>query len=129
MRKVVSLQLTEVSASGILTITYDKIGSLISSQLFGGTTTFARYVVRSIGAWGAAGDGTAVSIVDEKYGITCVDTGSFAYRPKVGLHFPPSTRSINSTSSTGTFCTINTAPDEANVNALLKVEVWTVATF
>jgi hypothetical protein len=129
MRRVVSLQLTETSAAGTLTVSFDTIAGLLSKQLFGGTTTFARYVIYSIAAWGAAGDGTALSIIDETYGITAVDTGSFAFRPKVGIFFPPSTRTVRSTSSTGSFCTISTAPDEANINALIKVEVWTLAEF
>jgi hypothetical protein len=129
MKRDISLVLTGTSAGGTASITYEVLGGLIDKQLFGGTTAFARYVVQSVKVWGAPGDGTAIHLTDELYGIGCVDSGSFSMRPKVGIYYPPSTRQVKSTSSTGTLCVIGTAVDASNYIALILVTVWTIPGF
>jgi hypothetical protein len=129
MKRDINLVLTDTSAAGTASITYEKISTLIQKQLFAGTTAFARYVVTSIKVWGAPGDGTAIHLTDELYGIGCVDSGSYSARPKVGIEYPPSTRQVKSTSSTGTFCTIGTAVDASNYSAHIAVTVWTIPGF
>jgi hypothetical protein len=129
MKRTITLVLTGTSAASTATITYDTIGGLIDKQLFGGTTAFARYVVKSVRVWGAPGDGTAIHITDSLYGIGCVDSGSYADRPKVGIYYPPSTRQVKSTSTTGDLVTLGTATDASNYIALITVAVWTIPTF
>jgi hypothetical protein len=129
MKRDISLVLTDTSAAGTFSITFERIATLIQKQLFAGTTTFARYVITSVKVWGAPGDGTAIHLTDELYGIGCVDSGSYSARPKVGIDYPPTTRPVKSTSSTGTQSVIGTAVDASNITAHIAVTVWTIPGF
>lgn len=123
----VNLMLTQTSAAGTYTLTGSVLKTLIDDQLYASTTAFARYTINSIRAWGQAGTGVAISIADEKYGITAADTGSYTFRPKVGLFFPPHIRTPTSTSSTDTVATFTLSPDAANFCVLTNVTIWTVS--
>jgi hypothetical protein len=125
LSRTINILITDTSASGTYNLTYGNLGTRISSQLFAATTTFFRYTVNSVRVWGAAGE-SAVSITDEFYGIASADTGSYSDRPKVGIAYPPVTRTVHSSASTGTIVTAGTTPDESNLTIMVNVTVWTV---
>jgi len=129
MKRTINLLLTETSSAGVAKVSYSTMKDLIAKQLFGNTSTFARYVVNSVKIWGSAGDSTAISLTDVKYGISSVDSGSFSRPPKVGLFFPAATQDVHSTSTTGDMISLTTTPDNANFTMCANITVWTSAAY
>jgi hypothetical protein len=127
MKRTINIQQNSTSAAGTATLSAESLKSLIESQCFAGTTAFYRYVVNSITAWGQPGTPASISIEDSIYGIVSTDSGTYSARPAVGISFPPSTRSVRSSSATGNIATLATAPDEAAFTVHYNITVWTVA--
>jgi len=126
-RRTLNILWTETSAAGTLTLSYATLLALIREQCFGNTTVALYYFINSIRGWGSAGDCHALSLTDAYYKTSSFDTGSYAFRPKVGLYFPSTVRALHFATTTGDVCTFNTTPDESNVSVLINVTVWTTA--
>jgi len=126
-RRTVNILWTDTTAAGSISLTYTKLLALIREQCFGNTTLALYYFINSIRAWGPAGDSTSLSITDSSYKTSSFDTGSFAFRPKVGLYFPATVRPVHFATSTGDICLITTDPEESNVSVLINVTVWSAA--
>jgi hypothetical protein len=127
MKRTINIQENSTSAAGTATLSAESLKTLIETQCFGGTTAFYRYVVNSITAWGQPGTPASISIEDSIYGIVSTDSGTYSARPAVGIFYPPSTRTVRSSSATGNIATLATAPDEAAFTVHYNITVWTVA--
>ena len=126
-KRTLNVMITETSAAGTLSISATNLTTVIQSQCLGGSTAFFRYVINNVKVWGGAGDGVAVTVLDELYGISSFDVGTYSRLPRVGLYFPPSTRQIKSKDSSDNLINVSTAPDAASVTILFNLTLWTIA--
>jgi hypothetical protein len=129
MKRDITIFLTDASSAGAYKLQYPALTTAIRAQLFASATVFFRYVIVSVRAWGAPGDGTAISIVDSSYGISAADAGSFSSRPKVGIYYPPSTRSLHNSDTTGDVVSFASGQDEENIYIAVAITIWTVADY
>jgi hypothetical protein len=127
LKRDINIVLTKSAASGSLTLSFGDLSTAITAQCFGNTTAFYRYVIVSVKAWGAAGASSSLSLIDEVFGISSADSGTYSARPVVGLWQPPSTRSPRSKDVVGTYATIKTAPEDAEVTVHYNLILWSSA--
>lgn len=104
----------------------------INAQLFGVTATTApadyNYQVIKVLAWGGADDSTAITLTDESSGISSTDSGAYTLRPRVGIHYPPPSRIIRSSSSNSVIArVISKISEEIAIEYHVTIEIWTLS--
>lgn len=126
-RRTVNLLDTRTSAAGVLVLTLANVVTHIRNQCYGGATPEIYFFVNSIRAWGSAGDNHSLAILDADWRTSSFDTGSYTYRPKVGIMYPPTCRPLRFGTSTGNLASFSTYPDESDISILINVTVWAAA--
>ena len=126
-KRRINILMTRTTAAGTFTITTATIKALVEAQCFAGTTAFFRYQINAIKVWGKAGDGSSISVEDNRFGILSADSGNYARQPATGLYFPPPSRITNSSATSSDLFYIYSAPDAANFTAIINLTLWTIA--
>jgi hypothetical protein len=115
----------DVTAGLKETLTHSALVTGIQKYCFSATTATFKYNIIRVACWGSM-PRAQVTLTDALTGVIVHDTGSAAFRPKVGITYPPNIQAAHfyDEGTSSKYADYSSSIDDAEVEIRVTVRYW-----